>query len=88
MVNWAKRHNWEVRKLKYEGRRGAFDWLFYKGRVALFMEMKQETGKLSKHQKVELECLKKQNMNWAVCYDSKEGVRILQMYDPELDYEI
>lgn len=82
-VAWAENNGWTVRKLKYEGRVGAPDRLFYGYGTMVLIEMKNpkrrnhKNGGLSEGQVEEHKRFLDAGVPVAVCYTKQEVIDTL-----------
>lgn len=76
--DWAQQNGILVRKVQWLGRRGAPDRLFMANGLAVFIEFKSPTGKLSKIQEREIARLREAGMLVQVFSDSKKAILYLK----------
>jgi len=83
ICRWAEQEGWEVRKLKYIGRRAAADRLFYgHGRLVL-IEFKDPDGDMSALQQREYDRMKEAGVKEVYIVDNfADGCRILGLRWP------
>jgi hypothetical protein len=78
ICEFAKRHDWLVRKLSWIGRRGAPDRLFIRKGVAIFAEIKQRGKRATVQQEREHKRLRDQGMLVHVWDNVNDAFEILE----------
>lgn len=78
VCDYAKLTGWEYRKVKWDGRRGAFDRLFFKApRCLVFIEFKAPRKSPRRLQEVEIGLWEDAGFTVHVVDDVEQGKRIL-----------
>lgn len=81
-VAWAEARGWLVRKLKYEGRAGAPDRIFFGHGHIVLIEMKRRGGRVSPVQKAEHARIAEHGCQVHVCWSAEEAIAVLQKHMP------
>ena len=80
LVKRCKEEGILCRKIEYVGRRGAPDRMLVLGGIIVFVELKQESGKVSRLQKIEHNKLKEYGVNVAIVWSVYDVNHVLFSY--------
>lgn len=79
-VAWAESNGWEVRKMKYVGRRGCADRMFFGHGVIVPIEFKRAKQEPDIHQERDHKKLAKVGVTVHVCRSKAEVIAILKRH--------